>query len=132
AIDGLLIADIATAQELTGAVGRLSWIDVRIDEGEAGAARLREIAALLPPGLELLPAQSRSAALDQMSAAFRTNLRAMSLLALLVGMFLVYNTMSFAVVQRRDRIARLRLLGVTRRQILALVLGEALLIGAVA
>lgn len=129
AIDGLLITDIATAQELTGNVGRLSWIDVRVEENEAGAARLRELAALLPPEVELLPAQSRGQAVDQMSAAFRTNLRAMSLLALLVGMFLVYNTMSFAVVQRRDRIARLRLLGVTRWQILALILGEALVIG---
>ena len=65
-----------------------------------------------------------------MTRAFRLNLQALSLLGLLCGAFLIYNTMTFAVVQRRQLMATLRALGTTRRQILGLVLGEALLVGA--
>ena len=65
-----------------------------------------------------------------MTAAFRTNLTALSLLALVVGMFLIYNSMTFSVVQRRPLFGTLRCLGVTRGEIGTLVLGEAVLVGA--
>ena len=64
-----------------------------------------------------------------MSAAFALNLTAMSLLALVVGMFLIYNTMTFSVVQRRALLGMLRAVGVSRREIFTAVLGEALLLG---
>ena len=63
-----------------------------------------------------------------MSAAFELNLTAMSLLALLVGMFLIYNAMTFAIVQRRNLLGRLRALGVTPREIARLILTEALVL----
>jgi len=66
-----------------------------------------------------------------MSAAFMTNLTAMSLLALLVGVFLIYNSVSFAVLQRRQLIGVLRALGITRRQIFALILTEGLVLGTI-
>jgi putative ABC transport system permease protein len=64
-----------------------------------------------------------------MSQAFQLNLSALSLLALVVGLFLIYNTMTFSVVQRRGLFGTLRCLGVTRREIFALVLSEAFLVG---
>jgi putative ABC transport system permease protein len=67
-----------------------------------------------------------------MSAAFMTNLTAMSLLALLVGVFLIYNSVSFSVLQRRRLIGVLRALGTTRRQAFSLVLTETALLGCVA
>lgn len=48
-----------------------------------------------------------------MTRSFSLNLTALSLLALLVGMFLVYNTINFSVLQRRPLLASLRSLGVT-------------------
>ena len=66
-----------------------------------------------------------------MTRAFRLNLEALSLLALLVGSFLIYNTMTFSVVQRRPLIGRLRTLGVTRREIFRRVLGEAALLATI-
>ena len=48
-----------------------------------------------------------------MTRAFRLNLQALSLLGLLCGAFLIYNTMTFAVVQRRQLMATLRALGTT-------------------
>jgi putative ABC transport system permease protein len=129
AIDGLLLADIATAQELTGRIGRLSWIDLRLPDGAAGRDALARLRAWLPPSAELVPAGARTRATLQMTRAFRANLMAMSLLALVVGMFLIYNTMTFMVLQRRRLLGTLRLLGVDRGEIFRAVLGEALVIG---
>jgi putative ABC transport system permease protein len=132
AVSDLLVMDVAAAQELLGRVGRLDQIDLRLPTGDesAGAARearaLRaQIDAFLPPGARRLAAAGRSAATFAMTRAFRVNLTALSLLALLCGAFLIFNTMTFSVVQRRPLLGTLRTLGVTRAQILALVLGEA-------
>lgn len=60
-----------------------------------------------------------------MTAAFELNLAALSLLALVVGMFLIYNTVTFSVIQRRPIFGILRCLGVTQGQLFTLILGEA-------
>jgi putative ABC transport system permease protein len=129
ALDGLLIVDIATAQEWMGSVGRLSSIDLIIPDGAEGEALVQRVTAVLPPGVRIERPEERSNAVQQMTAAFELNLSALSLLALVVGTFLIYNTMTFSVVQRRGMIGTLRCIGVSQRQILALTLGEALLIG---
>jgi putative ABC transport system permease protein len=128
ALDGLVLADISTAQELSGRLGRLDRIDLILPEGDPDA--LQRLEALLPPDLSVTSAAARSGAIEQMTAAFRTNLTALSLLALVVGLFLIYNTMTFSVVQRRPLFGTLRCLGVTGREVFLLVLGEALLVGA--
>ena len=125
ALDDLIISDIATAQEWTGMVGRLSRIDLILTGNDA-----ERIPEALPAGLSLV-ASGDGDALDQMIAAFEINLQAMSLLALVVGLFLIYNTVAFSVVQRRAVIGILRSLGATRAQIFAFILGEALILGAV-
>ncbi len=126
-LDGLILADVATAQELTGRLGRLDRIDLILPEGDT---RLEaRIATTLPQGVRIQPVSARSGTVEQMTAAFRTNLLALSLLALVVGMFLIYNTMTFSVVQRRPLFGTLRALGVTRREVFLLVVGEALAVG---
>lgn len=131
ALDGLLVTDIATAQEIFGAAGRLSRIDLIAGADEAGRALLARIARLLPPGAELVGAGARTGAAAQMIRAFQWNLTALSLLALVVGMFLIYQTTAFSVVQRRPLIGSLRAIGVRRTEIFALVMSEALVVGAV-
>lgn len=125
--DNLVVADIATAQEILGLTGRLS----RIDLIASNNAQLDAVRAVLPPGCDIASSESRSAEVEKMTVAFSRNLFALSLLALVVGMFLIYNTMTFSVVQRRTLIGDLRTLGVSRREIFALVLCEAGVIGAV-
>ena len=49
-----------------------------------------------------------------MLAAFHLNLTALSWVALVVGLFLVYNTVTISVIARREEIGMLRALGVTR------------------
>lgn len=126
ALMGVLIADISTAQEILNQRGRLTRIDLIIDESTPeGQAAIRDIEAILPSGVTLRPARARSDAIGQLTDAFALNLTALSLLALVVGMFLVYNTVMFSVVQRRPVLGILRSLGVTRPQIFRLVLLEA-------
>jgi putative ABC transport system permease protein len=127
ALEDLLVADIATAQELFGATGRLSRIDLMVED----AALLARIGAALPAGADLVGAGAQAGATARMILAFQWNLTALSLLALVVGMFLIYQTMTFSVVQRRPLIGSLRALGVTRGEVFALVMSEALVIGVV-
>ena len=127
AVDDLLLTDIATAQEIVGRPGLITRVDLILPAGYD----LGRIEALLPPGAALVPARDDGDTLGQMTAAFELNLQALSLLALVVGVFLIYNTVTFSVVQRRPVLGTLRALGATRRQVFALILGEALLLGAV-
>src|SRR5262245_15314546 len=106
-------------------------MDLIVPEGPAGADLLARVRASLPPGTELVPAGARADSAAQMTRAFSLNLAALSLLALLVGMFLIHNAVTFSVVQRRPLIGTLRALGVTRGQVFALVLAEALSVGAI-
>ncbi|HEY0766955.1 MAG TPA: FtsX-like permease family protein [Steroidobacteraceae bacterium] len=129
--DGMLLTDIAQAQEWLGAIGRLSRIDVRLPEGAAGAALLARLRAQLPADLELHGTRAEARETLAMTDAFTTNLKAMSLLALLVGAFLIYGAVSFAVLQRRASIAVLRALGATRGEVLAVLLSEAAVLGLV-
>ena len=129
ALDGLLIVDISTAQEVLGKIGRLDRVDLILSTDAEGAAQLDEINAILPPGVRIVRPSARTGTVEEMTAAFRLNLTALSLLALVVGMFLIYNTVSFSVVQRRPVIGILRALGVTRRELFAMILTEASYLG---
>jgi putative ABC transport system permease protein len=130
-LDGIILTDIAQAQEWLGATGRLSRIDVRVPAGTPGGVALAHLRTRLPADVEVHESRAEARETFAMTDAFITNLKAMSLLALLVGTFLIYGAVSFAVLQRRTLIGVLRALGVTRAQVLKLVLGEALLLGIV-
>jgi putative ABC transport system permease protein len=121
----LAVVDIATAQESLGMLGRLTRIDV-ILKSPRQAAQLR---ALLGVDEELVSSEARTESVAQMTAAFHTNLTALSLLALLVGLFLIYNSETFLVVQRRGQFGILRALGLQRRQLAMLIGMEALSLG---
>ena len=128
-LDGLLITDIGTAQELLGKVGTLNRIDLIIPEGIQGEGILKRITAILPLGARV--EQPTDSTVKEMTAAFRLNLTALSMLALLVGMFLIYNTVVFSVVQQRSVLGSLRALGMTRGQIFSIILSEAGLLGVI-
>lgn len=122
-LDGLLICDMATAQELLGRVGTIDRIDLRLPQGREG-----EVAALLPEGLRLVAAERRGQVMEGLTRAFHLNLTAMGLLAVLIGGFIIYNAIWFSVIQRRALLGTLRMLGVTRGELFRLVLGEALVL----
>jgi putative ABC transport system permease protein len=146
-LENLILTDIASAQELTAKPGKLERIDLILPESctnpalsaaeeagapsEEGCPEIGAVRALLPEGVRLERVEARSGTVEQMTSAFRVNLTALSLLALVVGLFLIYNTITFSVVQRRPLFGTLRCLGVTRGEIFALVLVEAFLLGLV-
>jgi putative ABC transport system permease protein len=131
ALEHMVVVDVASAQELLGTPGRLTRIDLVLPSGPAGDALRARIAARLPPGVEMTPAGARAESAARLTRAFSLNLAALSLLALVVGMFLVYNTMTFSVVQRRALIGTLRALGVTRAEVFRLIGAEALVVGTI-
>jgi putative ABC transport system permease protein len=126
ALDGLVIMDVGHAQRLLRMTDRITRVDLIATEGEAD-----RLAALLPPGARIASARAQAETLGQLTDAFELNLTALSLLALVVGMFLIYNTVMFSVVQRRAVIGTLRLLGATGEQVFGLVLVETVAASAV-
>lgn len=128
ALSELVITDVSTAQEVTGRLDTVSRIDLVV-EGDEADSTVQQIRALLPPGVTIEPTGRESGALAQMSRAFEFNLQALSLLALVVGMFLIYNTMTFLVVQRRPLLGLLRTHGATRGRVFWVVATEAGLLG---
>jgi len=86
-------------------------------------------AAILPEGVELRAAGTGTDENRKMLAAFRWNLKLLSYIALVVGAFLIYNTISVSVVRRRAEIGIVRALGASRATVLAAFIGEAASLG---
>lgn len=126
-LDDLVLTDIATAQQWYDKIGVLDRIDLIVTSPEQRAV----VERLLPPGLHLTTPEQRAQSVTQMTESFEINLNALSLLAMVVGMFLIYNTMTFSVVQRRQLLGTLRCLGVSQREIAVLMLVEGSVIGLV-
>jgi putative ABC transport system permease protein len=128
ALDGnFALMDIAAAQAAFDRAGLLDRLDVKLKEGVALEQAESEIADLLPEGLVLARPEAAYGQVEKMIAAFHFNLNALGSIALLVGLFLIYNTVSISVITRREEIGTLRAIGVGRPVVLALFLGEATL-----
>lgn len=121
--------DIAWAQELLGTVGRLDSVQLLLASDANPAAVADAARALVPADVLVAAPQQRSEQIGKMLSSFQLNLTALSLVSLLVGMFLIYNTVAAAVVRARREIGILRALGTSRREIRFLFLGEALVLG---
>src|SRR5260221_75198 len=65
-----------------------------------------------------------------LSRAYRVNLNVLALVALFTGGLLVFSAQALAVVRRRAQLALLRVLGLTRRELVAMLLAEAAIVGA--
>jgi len=124
-----LALDIALAQQALNRYGKLDRIDVTVSLEEDFAHAEEAIRQLLPAAYLIQKPGARGDENQRMLRAFRWNLRVLSYISLVVGAFLIYNTISISVVRRRAEIGVLRALGASRRSIFALFLAEALLLG---
>lgn len=132
ALDGsVALMDIAAAQEAFGRVGQLDRIDVLPEKGAGLDALAMRIRSVLPGELIVARPERRSRQAERLLAAFQLNLTVLSYIALLVGIFIIYNTMSITVVRRRQEWGVLRSLGVSSGRIALLVLAEAAALGVV-
>lgn len=123
------VMDIAAAQEAFGKVGRLDRIDLIVPEGETLDLVAEALLARLPANVTVARPQNRSGQTVKMLEAFQLNLTALAFIATYVAMFLIYNTILTNAVRRRKEIGTLRAVGTSRRQIFALFLFEAAVIG---
>jgi putative ABC transport system permease protein len=122
----VMIADLATAQELTGDIGELD----RIDTSLSTDAQAAELTAALPPGLALRSTEQQSQSLGQLTQSYRLNLAALSLMASFVAVFIVYNSMLISVQQRATSLGILRCLGASRCQLGGIYFSESTLFAA--
>lgn len=127
--DRLAIMDIAAAQLLFHSIGRLDRIELVTQPGRPLDDIVASVRTVLPPHLVVQRPAQRTKQVENMVRAFQLNLTVLSWVGLLVGMFLIYNTMAFAVAQRRREIGIYRALGMTERQVAVLFLLEAGLLG---
>ncbi|HUE43010.1 MAG TPA: FtsX-like permease family protein [Candidatus Sulfotelmatobacter sp.] len=147
-----IVMDLAAAQRALGRPGHVDRILVKVPDNDdggsghvAGAAewgqRLRcgasasgdrtTCAGIFPEGVELRAAGTGTDENRKMLAAFRWNLKLLSYIALVVGAFLIYNTISVSVVRRRAEIGIIRALGASRATVLTAFIGEAASLGLV-
>jgi putative ABC transport system permease protein len=125
----LAVMDIAGAQAAFDRLGRIGRIDLRVRPGVDAAAFGARLSASLPPGVGALRPATSVAAGASLSRSYRVNLNVLALVALFTGGLLVFSTQAHAVVRRRAQFALLRVLGVTRRRLTALIVAEGALIG---
>lgn len=124
-----ILMDMGAAQLATGKFGRVDRILIRTpahDDFATWQSRLRQA---LPAGVLLSAQGAETAANRRMLAAFRWNLRILSYIALLVGAFLIYSTLSVSVVRRRPDIGTMRALGASRNAVLVAFVAEAAAFG---
>ncbi|HEY7216872.1 MAG TPA: FtsX-like permease family protein [Candidatus Binatia bacterium] len=122
------LMDLPVAQRVFGKMGKLDIVDLTIDNGAKIEAVQRLLRARLQGAAEVERPRKRGEQIELLLTSFRVGLFFVSLIALFVGFFLIYNTVSVSVIQRKKEIGALRCLGMRRGELLRLILAEALLL----
>ena len=123
--DRLAVMDIAAFQRTFGLSGRLDRIDVVTQPSSSVEQVAEAITRILPPAVTVRRPIQRSQQVESMVGAFQLNLSVLSMVGLLIGMFLIYNTVSFTVAQRRREVGILRAIGMSEPMVVGLFLAEA-------
>lgn len=118
--------DLGNFQEYFGKAGSLTKIDLITDDGTAAALR-----QALPGGLAVDRKEEVVRRQQSLIASFRYNLQFVTFLAVLVGVFLLYNTIFISVVKRRSEIGALRGLGMGRGTAVLLFIAQGLILGGI-
>ncbi len=129
--ESAIVMDIATAQQALSRYGRVDRILLKVPASPSLEDWQQRLRAVLPAGVEVRPQGTGTTENRRMLAAFRWNLRLLSYISLVVGAFLIYNTISVSVVRRRAEIGIVRALGASRGVILTAFVGEAACFGIV-
>jgi putative ABC transport system permease protein len=132
----MAIWDLPTAQTLLDKKGRFDGISIAAKAGTSTDELLRAVQPLVPASLEVKNAEQQAAAdADETNVivkAIRYFLLGFGAIALFVGAFVIFNTLSITVAQRTREFATLRTLGASRKQVMRSVVIEGLVIGLLA
>ena len=127
------IFDVETGQELLDRKGQFDAISVAAKDGLGEDELIREIQPVLPDKVQVKSATSEAQEdkdeISEFTSFIRYFLLAFAAIALFVGSFVIFNTLSITVAQRTREFATVRTLGGSRRQVLGSVLLEALIVG---
>src|SRR6266576_2479481 len=127
--ESAIVMDLAAAQHALARYGRVDRILLKVPKTPSLEDWQQRLRTVLPAGVEVRPQGTGTNENRRMLAAFRWNLRLLSYISLVVGAFLIYNTISVSVVRRRPEIGIVRALGASRRVILSAFVGEAACFG---
>ena len=127
--ESAILMDIAAAQRALQRFGRVDRVLIKLPAQSNQQEWQTRLGKVLPVGIEIRPQGTGTDENRKMLTAFRWNLRLLSYIALVVGAFLIFNTISVSVVRRRHEIGIVRALGATRANVLLAFLGEAASIG---
>lgn len=125
------LMDIAAAQIAFEKTGRLDRIDIQFLNPTDFESMREKISALLPEHMKVERPQRKNRQVEKMLQAFQYNLTALSFVALLVALYLIYNMIALSVVRRRMEIGTLRAIGATPTLIALIFFLEAGVIGAI-
>jgi len=123
--ESAIVMDIAAAQHALARYGRVDRILLKVPNAPGLNEWQQRLRGALPAGVEIHPPGTGTNENRKMLAAFRWNLQLLSYVSLVVGAFLIYNTISVSVVRRRPEIGIVRALGASRSAILFAFVGEA-------
>jgi len=124
-----MVMDISAAQNALRRFGRVDRILIQVPQSPSLDEWKQRLSQTLPNGVQVRAAGAGTDENRRMLGAFRWNLRLLSYIALIVGAFLIYNTISVSVVRRRAEIGIVRALGASRALVLAAFVGEAACFG---
>jgi putative ABC transport system permease protein len=127
--DSAILMDIAAAQRALQRFLRVDRVLIKLPPESSLAEWQQRLSKSLPAGIEVRPQGTATEENRKMLSAFRWNLRLLSYIALVVGAFLIFNTISISVVRRRHEIGIVRALGGTQANVLLAFLGEAVGLG---
>jgi putative ABC transport system permease protein len=133
--DGVVaFAPLSVVQDLFDRGTNIDTLDIVVSPDIANstaklAALKDRLAERLGPDYEVSYPASRGQLVTQMLSTYQQGLSFFSVVALFVGAFLIYNAFSMTVLERTRELGLLRALGMTRAQILGLVLSEAVVLG---
>jgi putative ABC transport system permease protein len=132
----IAIWDLPTAQKLLDKEGRFDSISIAAKDGTSSAELVRAVQPLVPASLEVKDAEQQAAAdakdTNVIVNAIRYFLLGFGGIALFVGAFVIFNTLSITVAQRTREFATLRTLGASRKQVMRSVVIEGVVIGLLA
>jgi putative ABC transport system permease protein len=124
------------AQRLFNKEGELDAISIAAAQGVTAEQLVQEIQPVLPDNTQVRTGvqetEEAQKDIEQFTNIIGYILLAFGFIALFVGAFVIFNTLSITVAQRVREFATLRTIGASRRQILGSVILEALVIGTLA
>jgi putative ABC transport system permease protein len=128
--------DLPTAQRLFRKEGQLDEIAVAAKPGVSDEELLSQVREILPPGTQALSGSEQARKDAEETSEFISFLRyfllAFGVIALFVGAFVIFNSLSITIAQRTRELATLRTLGASRKQVRRSVIVEALVMGTIA